>query len=67
MSYVSLIVAEAAEVAHERALGMPPFMFGVVALVVFAALGVATWTYRDVANRHADKAEAYKREHGDAH
>lgn len=39
------------------------FIFGVIALVVFAALGLVTFSYRDVANRHAGKAEAYRASH----
>ncbi|MFC4225326.1 hypothetical protein [Lysinibacter cavernae] len=65
MSFLSLLAAEGAHEVTE--LAMPTFMFGGVALVVFAALGVVTWTYRDVANRHHDKAEAYAREHADSH
>ncbi|WGD36266.1 hypothetical protein [Lysinibacter sp. HNR] len=61
-------LTQVAEVAHEVAdLGMPTWMFGGIALVAFAAAGIVTWTYRDVANRHQDKAEAYKREHEGTH
>ncbi len=66
MTFLSLV--NAAETAHEVAdLGLPTWMFGGIALVAFAAFGIVTWTYRDVANRHRAKAEAYKREHDGSH
>lgn len=42
----------------------PPIVFGVIAFVAFFALAAVTWGFRNVANRHAPKAEAYAREHG---
>lgn len=36
-------------------LPIPAFFFGVIAMVVFLALAVVTWSYRDVANRHDHK------------
>lgn len=49
--------------AHELApLLMPPLAFAGVAVVLFAALGLVTWSYRDVANRHANKTS-----HDDSH
>lgn len=47
------ILAEVA--AHP--LFLPAWVFGVIGLVIFALLGFATFTYRDVANRHAGKAD----------
>jgi hypothetical protein len=35
---------------------MPPIGFAAIAFGVFLLFGVVTWTYRDVANRHAHKA-----------
>ena len=35
-----------------------------VALVVFFALGAVVYSYRDVANRHRAKAEAWAARHG---
>lgn len=59
-------IALAAEHAHEahNALPFPPIVFGVVAFVLLTALAIVTWGFRDVANRHSEKAEAYAREHG---
>jgi hypothetical protein len=37
-------------------LWMPNWGFALVAFLVFLTLGVITWTYRDVANRHSVKA-----------
>jgi hypothetical protein len=34
---------------------MPPLAFGAVAFAVFLVLGVTTWSFRDVANRHSQK------------
>jgi hypothetical protein len=45
-----------AEATHP--LIMPNFAFAAIAFGIFLALGVVTWTYRDVANRHANKANA---------
>jgi hypothetical protein len=32
-------------------------VFPICAAAVFAVLGLVTWSYRDVAHRHADKGE----------
>lgn len=53
MSFATILMAESEHVVNE--LPMPSFMFGVLALVVFLFLGVITFTYRDVANRHSHK------------
>ncbi|MCY7289446.1 MAG: hypothetical protein LH624_14670 [Cryobacterium sp.] len=62
MSFLNVVLAETAEVA----LPMPTFLYGIVGLVVFAALGFVVWSYRDVANRHQAKAKAYADAHGGA-
>lgn len=46
---------------------MPTFVFGLVALGVFAVLGLVLWSFRDVANRHAAKADAYAAAHSGGH
>jgi hypothetical protein len=53
---LSLVVA-AAEAGHTE-LPMPTYVFGLIALLVFAALGLVTWSYRDVANRHSQVSGA---------
>ena len=45
--------------ANVNELILPAHMFGVIAMVVFVALGLFVWTFRDVANRRKFKAEAY--------
>ena len=50
---MSRILAEgAAHVTYP----FPTFVFGAIALGIFILLGVITWSYRDVANRHDHKA-----------
>lgn len=57
---LATIVALAAEGAeHHGNVQAETFIFGVIALVVFLALGAVTMSYRNVANRHAHKADAY--------
>ena len=48
----------------EHQLPMPAIMFGLIALAVFAVLGVVMWSFRDVANRHA---QVSGRPGGDGH
>ncbi|MGK0720714.1 hypothetical protein [Leucobacter sp. W1478] len=59
-------IALAAEERHHvvNELWFPAFFFGVIMFVLLAALAAVTFSFRDVANRHAEKAEAYAREHG---
>lgn len=47
-------------------LWFPAPLFGVIVFLIFAVMAAFTFTFRDVANRHAEKAEAYAREHGEA-
>lgn len=51
---MSRILAEGA--AAHVTYPFPTFVFGVIALSVFILLGVITWSYRDVANRHDHKS-----------
>lgn len=56
------------ETVHARELPMEAWMYGLIALIIFAALGFITASYRDVANRHRGKAAAYAARHtGDGH
>ena len=34
---------------------MSPFIPAAIAFAVFLLLGITTWSYRDVSNRHSDK------------
>lgn len=62
-------IATAAEEGHGHVvneLWFPAPLFGVIIFVLFVVLAAITFSFRDVANRHAEKAEAYAREHGEA-
>ena len=48
---MSNILANAAEVTYP----FPTFVFGLIGFGVFILLGVITWSFRDVANRHDHK------------
>jgi hypothetical protein len=56
------------ETVHARELPMESWMYGFIAIIIFATLGFIAASYRDVANRHRSKAEAYAARHtGDGH
>ena len=42
----------------------PPWVFAAIAAAVFVVLGLVAYSYRDVANRHADKVAAHDAAHG---
>ncbi|WP_431800795.1 hypothetical protein [Microbacterium sp. bgisy203] len=61
---LATIVALAAETTeHHGNVQAETFIFGVIAFVVFLVLGAVTFSYRNVANRHSPKAEAYAKAH----
>jgi hypothetical protein len=64
MSVLTSLVT-AAETHNE--LPIPAPLFGVIAIVIFIALGLVMWSYRDVANRHPRKSAAYDHSHDAAH
>lgn len=66
MSFLATIVAaaEGAHIVNEPVI--PPPMIGVLVFALFIILGAVTFSFRDVANRHSEKAEAFAREHGEA-
>ncbi|MBL3687184.1 hypothetical protein D3248_09535 [Leucobacter zeae] len=58
-------LAVAAEEGHELVeLPIPAIAYGLIVFGIFVALAIVTFSFRDVANRHAEKAAAYAREHG---
>lgn len=69
MSVFASTIAVAEEAHHVvNELPFPAPVFGAIVLALFVVLGFVTFSFRDVANRHAAKAEAYAREHGtDSH
>ncbi|QEO15950.1 hypothetical protein FLP10_17135 [Agromyces intestinalis] len=62
MSLVTAVLAS--ESVNARELPVEPFVYGLVAFVIFLALAIVTYSYRDVANRHRAKAAAYAARHG---
>ncbi|KGJ74232.1 hypothetical protein GY21_10680 [Cryobacterium roopkundense] len=60
---MSFVTAVLTEVGHVE-LPLPLLAYPAVALVLFIALGVVLWSFRDVANRHSAKADAYAAAHG---
>ncbi|WP_066039020.1 hypothetical protein [Herbiconiux solani] len=58
-----LVSVLAAEVDQHVVLPFPPIVFGMIAAVVFIALGFVTWSYRDVANRHPQKSASFAATH----
>ncbi|MGO1410585.1 MULTISPECIES: hypothetical protein [unclassified Microbacterium] len=55
MTFISALVAAAEE--HHGNVALETLPYGIIAAVVFALLGLVTFSYRNVANRHADKVE----------
>lgn len=41
----------------------PTVVFGIIAISTFIVLGLITWSYRDVANRHDHKTGNSKNHH----
>jgi hypothetical protein len=50
---LSTLIAE----THEELAPLiaPPWVFALIAAIVFIVLALVTYSYRDVANRHSDK------------
>jgi hypothetical protein len=63
MTLVTILALAAEESEHHGNVALETVGYGIVAVVVFAALALVTLSYRNVANRHAHKAEAYARAH----
>ena len=62
MTYATLLaVAEEAE--HHGNVMLETIGFPIVAAVAFLFLGLVTFSYRHVSNRHAHKAEVYAAAH----
>jgi hypothetical protein len=65
MTLATIVALAAEEAEHHGNVALETVWYGIVAIVVFAALALVTLSYRNVANRHAHKAEAYARAHAD--
>lgn len=61
LATIVTLAAEGAE--HHGNVQAETFIFGAIAFVAFLALGAVTMSYRNVANRHAHKAEIYAQTH----
>lgn len=61
MNHIAQIAAAA---EHHGNVALETLIFGVVAAVIFAALGLVTFSYKNVANRHAHKAEVWAARNG---
>ncbi|MEV8338016.1 hypothetical protein [Leucobacter sp. NPDC077196] len=67
MSLLATIAAAAEEGHHVvNELPFPAVVFGVIVFALFCVIAAVTFSFRDVANRHSAKADAYAREHGSA-
>ncbi len=65
MTIATILALAAEETEHHGNVALETVGYGIVAIIVFAALALVTLSYRNVANRHAHKAEAYARAHAD--
>ena len=64
MNLVAQIAMAAAETEHHGNVALDTVIFGVIAVIVFTALALVTLSYKNVANRHSAKAEAFAAKHG---
>lgn len=64
MNLIAQLAMAAAETEHHGNVAAETFIFGVIAASLFAVLGLVTFSYRHVANRHSAKAEAWAEQHG---
>lgn len=64
MSLATLLVHAAAETEHHGNVALETVGYGIIALLVFAALALVTLSYRNVAGRHSGKGAAYAAAHG---
>jgi heme/copper-type cytochrome/quinol oxidase subunit 2 len=65
MTLATIIALAAEEAEHHGNVALETVWYGIVEIIVFAALALVTLSYRNVANRHSHKAEAYARAHAD--
>ncbi len=63
MTLATTLALAAAQVEHHGNVQAETFIYGLIAFIVFLALGLVTLSYRNVANRHSHKAEAYAKAH----
>jgi len=64
MNLVAQLAMAAAETEHHGNVALETIIFGLIAGGLFALMGLVTFSYRHVANRHSAKAEAWAAQHG---
>ena len=64
MNLIAQAAVIAAEAEHHENVMLETLIFGGIAAVAFAALALVTFSYKNVANRHSDKAEAWAARNG---
>jgi hypothetical protein len=63
MTLARIIAFAAEETEHHGNVALETVGFGITALLVFGLLALVTASFRNVANRHSHKADAYARAH----
>ena len=63
MTFATIVTLAAEGAEHHGNVQAETFIYGAIAFVVFMALGLVTVSFRNVANRHSPKAEAYAKAH----
>ncbi|MGV9769207.1 hypothetical protein ACWDR7_06970 [Microbacterium sp. NPDC003461] len=64
---IAAALAVLAETEEPGNVALETLPYGIVAAVVFAALGLVTFSFRNVANRHADKVARAASHEGHGH
>ena len=67
MNLVAQIAVAAAATEHHGNVQQETLIFGLIAAGIFSVLGLVTFSYRHVANRHSAAADAASDEHGAGH
>ena len=63
MTIATILALAAEESEHHGNIALETVGYGITALLVFGALALVTVSYRNVANRHSRKADAYASAH----
>lgn len=67
MSLVATIAAASEGASHiVTELPIPAPAYGVIVFTIFLVCALVTFSFRDVANRHSEKAAAFARDRGEA-
>jgi hypothetical protein len=63
MTLATILAFAAEETEHHGNVALETIGYGLTAIAVFALLALVTLSYRNVANRHSPKADAYTKAH----